>query len=74
MPVKTMDAFRDHGVVEPTLTRDVDDARRILAETERLGLKLDEVTDRLVSEGVAAFAKSFDTLIATIAQKHPATA
>ena len=74
MPVKTMDAFRDHGVVEPTLTRDVDDARRILAETERLGLKLDEVTDRLVDEGVAAFAKSFDTLIAAIAQKHPATA
>jgi transaldolase/glucose-6-phosphate isomerase len=74
MPVKTMDAFRDHGVVEPTLTRDVDDARRILAEVKRLGLDLDEVTDRLVTEGVAAFAKSFDTLIAAIAQKHPATA
>jgi len=74
MPVKTMDAFRDHGVVEPTLTRDVDEARRVLAEVERLGLDLDGVTDRLVTEGVAAFAKSFDTLIAAISQKHPATA
>jgi len=74
MPVKTMDAFRDHGVVEPTLTRDVDEARRVLAEVERLGLDLEGVTDRLVTEGVAAFAKSFDTLIAAISQKHPATA
>lgn len=74
MPMKTMDAFRDHGVIEPTLIRDVDEARRVLAEAERLGLNLDEVTDRLVTEGVAAFAKSFDTLLAAIAQKHPATA
>jgi transaldolase/glucose-6-phosphate isomerase len=74
MPVKTMDAFRDHGAVEPTLTRDIDEARRILAEVERLGIDLEEVTDQLVTEGVAAFAKSFDTLIAAIAQKHPATA
>jgi transaldolase/glucose-6-phosphate isomerase len=74
MPVKTMDAFRDHGVVEPTLTRDIDEARSVLAEGRRLGLDLDGVTDRLVTDGVAAFAKSFDTLIAAIAQKHPATA
>jgi transaldolase/glucose-6-phosphate isomerase len=74
MPVKTMDAFRDHGVVESTLTRDIDEARRVLAEGRRLGLDLDAVTDRLVTDGVAAFAKSFDTLIAAIAQKHPATA
>jgi transaldolase/glucose-6-phosphate isomerase len=74
MPVKTMEAFRDHGTVEPTLTRDIGEARRVLAEAERLGLDLDAVTDRLVTEGVAAFAKSFDTLIGAIAQKHPATA
>ena len=74
MPVKTMDAFRDHGTVEETLTRDIDQARHVLAEVERLGLDLDEVTDRLVIEGVAAFARSFDTLLAAIAQKHPAAA
>ncbi len=74
MPVKTMDAFRDHGIVEETLTRNIDEARHILGEVERLGLDLGDVTDRLVTEGVAAFARSFDTLIAAIAQKHPATA
>lgn len=74
MPPKTMDAFRDHGTVEPTLTRDIDEARRILAEADRLGLDLDGVTERLVIEGVASFAKSFDALFAAIARKHPATA
>ncbi|HKT53803.1 MAG TPA: transaldolase, partial [Caulobacteraceae bacterium] len=48
MPPKTMDAFRDHGRVAPTLTEDVEGARHVLAEAQRLGLDLDGVTDRLV--------------------------
>lgn len=74
IPPKTLDAFRDHGTVEETLTRDVDDARRILDETERLHLNLREVTDRLIGEGVSAFAKSFDALFAAINRKHAAVA
>ena len=69
MPPKTMDAFRDHGTVAQTLTADVDEARRVLAETERLGLDLDGVTKGLVDEGVASFVKSFDDLLATIGKK-----
>ena len=74
MPPKTMDAFRDKGTVAQTLTQDVEGARRVLADAKRLGLKLDEVTDRLVEEGVASFAKSFDDLLGAIAKKQPATA
>jgi len=74
MPPKTMDAFRDHGVVAETLTDDVEGARHVLAEAERLGLDLNGVTDTLVEEGVASFSKSFDELLASIAAKHPATA
>mgnify|MGYP006260006183 CR=1 FL=1 len=40
MPPKTMDAFRDHGTVAETLTADIDDAKHVLAEAERLGLDL----------------------------------
>jgi len=72
MPPATMDAFRDHGTVAETLTADVDDARRVLGEAERLGLDLDGVTDRLVEEGVASFAKAFDDLLGAIAKKQPA--
>ena len=74
MPPKTMDAFREKGIVAQTLTQDVEGARRMLAEAERLGLDLNGVTDRLVEEGVAAFAKSFDDLLGAIAKKQPATA
>ncbi len=72
MPPKTMDAFRDHGTVSETLTADVEEARRVLAEAERLGLDLDDVTGTLVEEGVASFAKAFDDLLGAIAKKQPA--
>lgn len=71
MPVATMDAFRDHGTVAETLTKDVEGARATLAELERLGVSLDEVTDRLVDEGVASFVKSFEDLLGSIAAKQP---
>lgn len=74
IPPKTMDAFRDHGTVADTLTADVDEARKVLADVERLGLELDDTTDRLVRQGVASFAKSFDDLLAAIGRKPPGAA
>jgi transaldolase/glucose-6-phosphate isomerase len=74
VPPKTMDAFRDHGTPKLTLTADIDEARHVLAEADRLGLDLDGVTATLVEEGVQSFAKAFDELLASIAAKHPATA
>ena len=74
MPPATMDAFRESGTVGETLTQDVDGARHVLAEAERLGLDLNAVTDKLVEEGVASFAKSFDDLLGAIARKQPAAA
>ncbi|WP_026359457.1 transaldolase [Sphingomonas sp. PR090111-T3T-6A] len=72
MPPGTMDAFRDHGTPRVTLADDVEGARHVLAEADRLGLDLDDVTATLLQEGVIAFAKSFDELLASIAAKHPA--
>ena len=74
MPPKTMDAFRDHGTVATTLTDDVEAARCVLAEVDRLGLDLPGVTDTLVLEGVASFTTAFDDLLGAIAKKQPATA
>jgi len=70
MPPKTMDAFRDHGVVSATLTADVEDARQILANTETLGLDLARVTSGLVEDGVAKFAQAFDDLLAAVSDKR----
>jgi len=70
MPPATIDAFRDHGKVAPTLQADLQEARRVLSEAERLGLDLDGVTDQLVIDGVKLFAKSFDELMTVLAAKR----
>jgi transaldolase len=70
MPLDTIKAFIDHGNVERTLDRDVDAARQAIREVEAQGISLDRVTDELIAEGVASFAKSFDELITTIESKR----
>ena len=72
LPPKTLDAFRDHGTVAPTLTQGQDEARHVLAEAERLGLKLDEVTTGLVRAGVKQFADAADALLGAVAAKRTA--
>ena len=74
MPMKTMDAFRDHGKPGQTLTAGINEAKHVLAEVERLGLSLSHVTDTLVREGVASFSKSFDDLLGAIEAKQPTAA
>jgi transaldolase/glucose-6-phosphate isomerase len=70
MPPATMDAFRDHGRVQDKLIQDVDAARRVLAETKRLGINLNHVTATLVIEGVQLFADAADHLYAAVEAKR----
>jgi transaldolase len=70
MPVKTLDAFRDHGHVAPTLTTGEAQAVSALRETDALGLDLDGVTDALVRDGVKLFGKAFDDLRDTLDDKR----
>ncbi|HSA56445.1 MAG TPA: transaldolase [Gemmatimonadaceae bacterium] len=72
LPPATIDAFRDHGVVERTIDRDLDAAERHLAALSQLGIDLGSVTDKLLADGVAAFQKSFDALIAGLERKAAA--
>jgi transaldolase/glucose-6-phosphate isomerase len=72
MPPKTIDAFRDHGRVDETLTQDIEGARRVLAETGRLGLDLDGVTRDLVADGVRQFSDAADKLYAAVATRRAA--
>jgi transaldolase len=72
MPPNTLEAFRDHGVTARTVDQGLAEADVLLMELDRLGIRLDAVTDKLLSEGLASFQKSFDTLIAGITQKTAA--
>jgi transaldolase len=70
LPPKTLDAFRDHGRVSPSLTEDVVGADKVLAEADRLGLDLKGVTDMLVIEGVKLFDDAFTALLKAVADKQ----
>ena len=73
IPPATMDAFREHGEVIPdVIDQDVAGARAVLAELERCGISLKEVTDELVTEGVQQFADAFDKLFGAIARQRRA--
>jgi transaldolase len=66
MPPATLEAFRDHGEVARTVDDGLDAERARLAELAALGIDLSEVTDALLAQGLASFARSFDTLIARL--------
>ena len=70
MPLETITAFIDHGKVERTIDRGVDDAREALRMVEANGITMAQVTEELLAEGVASFDKSFGELIDTIESKR----
>ena len=70
MPTKTLEAFKDHGKVAPTLTEDADGASDVLVAQKQLDLDLDGVTRELVTEGVKSFAESFDKLLGAVKSKR----
>jgi transaldolase / glucose-6-phosphate isomerase len=69
IPPATVNAFRDHGRVQETLTKDLGEAERVLSDLEAVGISLDKVTDELVVEGVDLFAIAADQLYGAIADK-----
>jgi transaldolase len=70
IPPATLEAFRDHGEVAPTLTRDIDEARETLDRLAAMGISLDEATENLQREGLAKFAEPFDRLLETLDEKR----
>jgi transaldolase len=72
MPPATITAFRDHGVVERTVDADLGAADSHIAALEELGVSFRDVTDKLLVDGIAAFAKSFDSLVHGIERKAAA--
>jgi transaldolase len=70
MPRSTIDAFNDHGRVEPTLERDVDEAKRTLERLAEAGVDYDDVVGTLEREGVEKFDASFKELFEGVAAKR----
>jgi transaldolase/glucose-6-phosphate isomerase len=75
LPPDTINAFRDHGNVPGTTVKQgIEEADADLARLASLGIDLEAITEKLQVEGVAAFAASFDQLMAALDKKRVALA
>jgi transaldolase len=72
MPVETIRAFQDHGVVSDTLIEGIDDAHRLFEQLADAGVDYDDVVETLEREGVEKFSDSFRQLLGGIERKRAA--
>ncbi len=70
VPPATLQAFLDRGQAAPAHEIGLNEARADLDRLSNLGIDLDVITQQLQADGVDAFAKSFEGLMASIGQKR----
>jgi transaldolase/glucose-6-phosphate isomerase len=66
MPPATIDAFRDHGRVRPSLTEDIPGAQKTMDDLAKAGISMKAVTDKLTVDGVKLFSDAFDKLLTAV--------
>jgi transaldolase len=70
MPRPTIAAFLDHGTIARTIDKDLDAAYKTMTDLAAAGIDMRAVTAQLEDEGIASFAKSYDSLLAGVAAKR----
>jgi transaldolase len=70
MPEATLKAFADHGELGAAMRADGGDCEATLGAFAKAGIDVDALARRLQEEGAAAFAKSWNKLLAVIASKR----
>ena len=71
MPLETIEAFQDHGIVRgDTVLEGVDESRRLFDDLAAAGVDYDDVTATLEAEGVQKFTDSFGQIVASIQTKR----
>ncbi len=71
LPDETIDAFANHGVIEPnTIEKDVDEAYKMFDNLKELGIDINFITKQLVNEGIQKFIDPFDNLMKSLASKR----
>jgi transaldolase/glucose-6-phosphate isomerase len=70
VPPATLNAFRDHGQVAPTLEAYLDEAYAQLEQLSKLGIGLEVITQKLQDDGVSAFSNSFEALMRSLHEKE----
>jgi transaldolase/glucose-6-phosphate isomerase len=66
MPPATLSAFRDHGKARRSLTEDLEAAHDHMDTLQKVGISMDEVTHKLLEEGLTLFSEAFDKLLMAV--------
>ena len=69
VPPATYAAFRDHGIVEPRLAENIEEAKKVLVEIARTGIDLEAITQQLEITGVQLFTEAYGKIIKCIQTK-----
>lgn len=69
IPDKTLAAFAEHGKLGAPMPPDGGDAEAVITDLRALGINDGALAERLQQEGADAFAKSWKSLLAGIAEK-----
>ena len=66
IPPPTFSAFREHGKLRPSLEEDVESASDTMQTLAKVGVSMEEVTKKLLDEGLVLFADAFDKLLKAV--------
>lgn len=69
LPEATLAAFTDHGIIEESLTKNMEEAEDTINSLKSFGIDINVVCAKLLNEGLVSFEKSFDSLLSTIEAK-----
>jgi transaldolase len=70
MPMKTIDAFRDHGNPASRLEEGLEKTADMFNTLGELDIDIDEQTRQLEEEGIRKFNEPYDSLMATLEKKR----
>jgi len=66
IPPATFEAFRDHGRARASLTECIGAASDTIARLAQVGISMEQVTDKLLDEGLLLFSEAFDKLLGAV--------
>lgn len=69
MKPETINAFRDHGKVQLTLAKGLDEAGSTIEQLAKLGIDIKAITEKLQIDGVMSFTDSYNKLLASLQEK-----
>lgn len=70
MPLQTLAAYRDHGHPTLSIEQELDAARALPEQLNKLGISLDLVSDQLEKEGVQKFIEPYDQLLESLERRR----